>query len=244
MSIARRTPRDFVDSRLRCPQFQGGRTIEAGFISEFGEVVNACCGGACFDDFGIFAGPRTGFCSAVHHRLRPTACRAAALAGAGRRPKPSRPCQRPRPDVTGAAAGPCRSSRPSREIGGEMRQPECARRFPYGRDRHHRRSGLRLRAFQAARLPARPRGRADLRRRSVADHPGGAQGACRRMRQGDLLPDRQTRHLLPGNPPSGRRRRSHHRLAHLVARRPFAQQDAGRRQGRNREGHQRGEVGA
>ena len=107
----------------------------------------------------------------------------------------------------------------AREVRRQVRQSECARRLPHGRDRHHRRSGLRLRAFQAARLPARQRSRADLRRRPVADHAGGAQGARRRVRQGDLLPDRQARHLLSGNPPAGRGGRPHHRLAHLVARR-------------------------
>ena len=40
--------------------------------------------------------------------------------------------------------------------------------------------------------------------------------------QGDVLPDRQARHLLSGNSAAGRRGRPHHRLAHLVARRSVA----------------------
>ena len=51
-----------------------------------------------------------------------------------------------------------------------LRQSRCARRQPRRRDRHHRRPGLRLRAFQAARLPARQGSRADVRRRPVADN--------------------------------------------------------------------------
>ena len=121
-------------------------------------------------------------------------------------PAPRRRLASPRPRAERrarrrAAAARRRISRP-----GQVRQSECARRLAHGRDRHHRRSGLRLRAFQPARLPARPRGRPDLRRRPVADHAARAQGAGRRMRQGDVLPDRQARDLLSGNPPAGRRR--------------------------------------
>ena len=38
--------------------------------------------------------------------------------------------------------------------------------------------------------------------------PGGAQGARDSLHQGDVLPDRQARDLLSGNPPAGRRRRA------------------------------------
>ena len=69
--------------------------------------------------------------------------------------------------------------------------------------------GFGFEHFKQHRLPARPRSGADLRRRPVADHAGRAQGARRRMRQGDLLPDRQARHLLSGNSPAGRGGRSH-----------------------------------
>ena len=86
--------------------------------------------------------------------------------------------------------------------------------------------GFGFEHFQPARLPARPRSRADLRRRPVADHAGRAQGAGRRVRQGDLLPDRQARHLLSGNPPPGRRGRPHRRLAHLVAQGSVARQES------------------
>ena len=146
-----------------------------------------------------------------------------------------------------AGAGPdarrLRAAGAGGEVRGEVRQSECARRVAHSRDRHHRRPGFRLRAFQATRLPARQGSRADLRRRPVADHAGRAQGAGRRMRQGDLLPDRQARHLLSGNPPAGRGGRPHHRLAHLVAPGPVDAQVPGRGQGRDREGHQRGASG-
>ena len=129
-------------------------------------------------------------------------------------------------------------------------QPECARRRAHGRDRHHRRPGLRLRAFQEPRLPARRRGRADLRRRPVAEaHAGGARGARRALHQGDLLPDRQACDLRARHPQAGRRRRPRGRQPHLVAtrtcRRPRAavRQAEADDQGRDREGHQRGALG-
>ena len=71
--------------------------------------------------------------------------------------------------------------------------------------------------------------RADVRRRSVAgEHAGGAEGAGRRVHHRDLLPDRQARDLLSGNPQAGRRGGPHRRLAHLVARQSH-QQEADRR---------------
>ncbi len=78
-----------------------------------------------------------------------------------------------------------------------LRQSQRHGRLPGGRDRHHRRPRLRLAALQDPRLPARPRGGAHLRRRPLAQHhPGGPQGARRPMPAGDLLHDRQARHLL------------------------------------------------
>ena len=80
-----------------------------------------------------------------------------------------------------AAAG-CRASAGRSRQRVLPRQSECARRHPHGRDRHHGRSRFRLRAFQAARLPAQQGSGADLRRWPVAAHHGRAQGAGRRMR--------------------------------------------------------------
>ena len=55
------------------------------------------------------------------------------------------------------------------------------------RDRHHRRPRFRLPAFQAIRLPPRQGSRFDLRRRSLAQYAGCAQGADRRMSESHLL---------------------------------------------------------
>ncbi len=72
-----------------------------------------------------------------------------------------------------------------------MQQSECARPFAHRRNRHDGRPGLRYRAFQAIRLPARQGGRVDLRRRPVAgQHADGPQGAHRQLHQGDFLRDR------------------------------------------------------
>ena len=74
--------------------------------------------------------------------------------------------------VAAAAAYAQTAQRPRRPSRRRLRQSGCARRSRARRDRHHRRSRLRLRAFQAARLPARQRSGADLRRRPVAgQHP-------------------------------------------------------------------------
>ena len=58
--------------------------------------------------------------------------------------------------------------------------------------------------------------------------PARAEGAGGRMHDRHLLPDRQARHLLSGDPEAGCRGRPHHRLAHLVAR-DSDQQEADRR---------------
>ncbi len=120
---------------------------------------------------------------------------------------------------------------------GQLRKPERHRRVARGANRHHWRSRLRLRAFQATRLPARQGSGADVRRRTMAgQHAIGSQDARRRMYQGDLFPDRQARHLLSRDPQACRSGRSHHRRAYVVACQP-QQQEADRRpaQGRNRE---------
>ena len=163
----------------------------------------------------------------------------AGRAAAGPRAKPaakddvevtaalSKPAPRPR-------RSPLRTSRAA-EV--RLRQSRCARRQPHRRDRHHGRTGLRLPALQAVRLPDRQGGRADLRRRSVADHAGGAEGAGGRMHQGGVLPDRQARDLSSRNPQAGRRGRPHRRLPHLVACESRQQEDDGAAgQGRDREG--------
>ena len=126
-----------------------------------------------------------------------------------------------------------------------LRQSGCARRQPRRRRRHHGRTGLRLPAIQAARLSHRQGSGADLRRRSVADHPLGAEVAGRGMHQGNVLPGRQALHLSSGNSQAGRRRRPHRRLPHLVAcasRQQEADRAAG--QGRDRKGFQRDQDGA
>ena len=82
-----------------------------------------------------------------------------------------------------------------------LRQSQCAGRRPRGRDRHHRRAGIRLRAFQAARFPHRQGSRADLRRRPVAgQHARRAEGAGGRMHQRHVLRGRQARDLSSRNP--------------------------------------------
>ena len=128
--------------------------------------------------------------------------------------------------------------------GRDLRQSGCARRQPHRGHRHHRRTRLRLPAIQAVRFPDRQRGRADIRRRPVADHADGAESAGRRMHQGGVLPDRSAHHLPSRNPEAGRSRRAHHRRPHLVACASRQQEDdrtAG--QGRDREGFFRGEDG-
>ena len=150
----------------------------------------------------------------------PAAKPAAATSRTGRTaaaPAPPRPAPQPLPP-------------PPRHQPARLQQPERARRRPHRRDRHHRRPRLRLRAFQAARFPARQGGRADLRRRPMAaQHARRAQGARRRMHHRHLLLDRQARDLLSGDPEAGLRGRPHRRLAHLVARQPQQQEaDRGR----------------
>ena len=149
-----------------------------------------------------------------------------------RKPRRRSPCSR---------AGPGAGARESR-----LRQSGRARRRPHRGNRHHRRTRFRLRAFQAARFPARQGSGADVRRRPVAgQYALGAEDAGRRMHQGDFLPDRQARDLLSRNPEAGGRRRTHGRIAHLVARQPQQQEaDRAAAQGRDRKGFQRGEMGA
>ena len=119
-------------------------------------------------------------------------------------------------EVTAALSGQARRAAAAQN---GLRQSRRARRQPRGRDRHHGRTGLRLRAFQAARFSRRQGSGADIRRRSVAgQHAGGAEGAGGRMHQGGVLPDRQARHLSSGDPQAGGRGRPHRRRPHLVAR--------------------------
>ncbi len=119
------------------------------------------------------------------------------------------------------------------------RKCQRARRCPHGRDRHHRRPRVRLRAVQDARLPAHEGGGVHVRRRPLAQQyarrarrPGAA------LHQGDVLPDRQACAVASRDPQGGRRSRSHHRRPHLVARQSREDQ---RRQGDrgDREGLQR-----
>ena len=115
------------------------------------------------------------------------------------------------------------------------------------RDRHHRRSGLRLRALQAVRLPPRQRDHPDVRRWPVAGkHSRRPQGAGRRMPEGDILRNRRARDLASGNHQTGDRRRHDGRHPHLVAQGSGAQSlRQGSRQGRagNRDGQQRRAYG-
>ena len=134
------------------------------------------------------------------------------------------------PKAPAPPAAPAPAARPPRQqppqpARAACTNPERAWRRPHRRDRHHRRPGLRLRAFQAARLPARQGSGADLRRRPVAgQYAVGAQGAGGGMHHRHLLPDRQARDLLSGNSQAGCRRRPHHRHAHLVARHSHQQE--------------------
>ena len=162
-----------------------------------------------------------------------------AAKGAGQPPRQA-------PAAAAPAARRGRRRRPAQPASAACTNPERARRRPHRRDRHHRRAGLRLRAFQAARLPARQGSGADLRRRPVAgQYARGAEGAGGGMHDRHFLPDRQARDLLSGNPEAGLRGRPHRRLPHLVARQPHQQEaDRGAAQGGDRERLQRGEVGA
>ena len=147
-----------------------------------------------------------------------------------RRPRPTTPAPPPRD----------RQYRRLRQAG---RHGPCAHR----RDRHDRRAGLRLRAFQAVRFPARRRSGVDLRRRSVAgEHARRAQGARRQLSQGDVLRDRPARDVASGNRQAGGGRRQHHRHPHLVAQGSGEEPVCERRrtgQARDRDGHQRRACG-
>ena len=98
--------------------------------------------------------------------------------------------------------------------------------------------GFGFEHFKSARLPARRRSRADLRRRSVAaEHAGGA-GRARRT----TAPRRSSSRSACTPPTSrdaqaGGRRRTRRRLAHLVA--PDARQDQGPVQGQRQDGSAR-----
>ena len=121
-----------------------------------------------------------------------------------------------------------------------------ARDRPGRGNRHHRRPGVRFRAFQAARFPARQGSGADVRRWPVAgQYALGPEDAGGRMHDRYFLSDRQARDLLSGNPqagcsppviPSDR----------TPGRTQPHQQEADRRsaQGRDRKRLQRGEMGA
>ena len=88
------------------------------------------------------------------------------------------------------------------------------------------------------------RSRAHLRRRPLAEqHAGGAGGARRPLRQGDFFPIGKHAtyypEILKQVAAAG-----HTVGSHTWSHADLSQEDAGRGQGRNREGHQRGAVGA
>ena len=128
--------------------------------------------------------------------LRIPARRSGAAAGSRRavawpRPRPrsaatslrrrGAPAARAQPSAGQAAAPPPRQYP-------RMRQSRRHGPFAHRRDRHDRRPGIRLRAFQAIRLPPREGGRADFRRRPVAGkYADGAQGARRQLPEGHVL---------------------------------------------------------
>ena len=94
-------------------------------------------------------------------------------------------CRGPRPtDLSPGTSGrgprsscACRATTPTCHCQGRLHQPQRARYCPHRRDRHYGRTGVWLRAFQAARFPARQGSGADLRRRSLGDHAVGAEDA-------------------------------------------------------------------
>ena len=88
--------------------------------------------------------------------------------------------------------------------------------------------------------------RDDLRRRSVAANtPAVLKALADECTTGIFFPIGKHLDLLSGNPETGRCGRPYHRLPHLVARHAHQQEADGRpAQGRNRTGHERGEMGA
>ena len=157
------------------------------------------------------------------------------------RSRSARPAQAAAGLRAGPSAGRAAGERPRRIL---PRQSERARRRAHGRDRHHRRSRLRLRALPAARLPRARRSRADLRRRPVAaTHDGGAQGAGRRIAR--ARSSSRSASTPPTNPASSSRspRRGHSIGSHTWSHQNLSAKPVAGRQGRDRERHQRGGLG-
>ena len=151
-----------------------------------------------------------------HRRVRGRHHRRGRSDGAGRRrgadDRHGRARSAGRCTGTGAnCATHCRCSTPDRH---DLRESERDRHLSHGRDRHHRRSWLRLRALQEARLPARGRDRADVRRRPVAaQYAAGTRRARQPLHQGGLLRDRQALDVGAGPAQAGRRGRTYDRHA-------------------------------
>ena len=118
--------------------------------------------------------------------------------GPPERPLRLRRLRRPRlPLPRLARRGPRACAGTAQGAGHRLQQPERHEGLARRRDRHHRRSGLRFAALQDDGLPARPRNRADLRRRSVAQqHARRPEGARRPVPARDVLQHRQARDLL------------------------------------------------
>ena len=149
--------------------------------------------------FGLFAARRSAAPPRQLPPARPSPCRHRRSRRQGRRRDHGGDCRQ----AAACRAAPAPAPMPVQQKS-TCANPERARRQPRGRDRHHGRTRLRLRAFQAVRLPHRQGSRADLRRRSVAgQHARRAEGAGGRMHQGRVLLDRQARDLSSGNPPPG-----------------------------------------
>ena len=107
------------------------------------------------------------------------------------------------PDRRARRGNAGQGSPPAAQRHSGLRQARRHGPLAHRRDRHHRRPGLRLRAFQAIRLPARQGGRADLRRRPVAgEHAGRAQGAGRQLPESHVLRDRRARDVASRRSPS------------------------------------------
>ena len=176
-----------------------------------------------------------------NRRITPPAAQAPApVAHAGANARTAR--RHPGPGLQQAALTPPSALAPARPH--PARQSECARRRPHGRDRHHRRPGFRLRAFQEPRLPAHRRSGADLRRRALAEqHAGGAAPRSR-----SIAPRRSSSRSAstpPTSPASSSRSpRPAIRSAAIPGRIRICRRRPTREgQGRDREGHQRRTLG-
>src|SRR5215204_3346707 len=148
------------------------------------------------------------------------------------------PCNRVRRIVSRSGAGAADRvdywRRPELYSAGKRSRP-----IAYGANRHHRRTGIRLRALQGARLSAAERDRAYFRRRPLAgEHAGGAAGTRGAMYESDLLRGRQAFALASRDTQTGGGAGAYDRDAHLVARHVVEKADR-RSQGRNRERLQR-----